>query len=143
MKKLNNFIQEKLNLNSNNIVNNDKIKLDNTIKSILKHFFIDEENDMANCIRDWVNKYKITEVFYYANWEVIDQARESGISEKILKDFRTDSELIMYCLDEIDNCKKIFNDEIFDIYANDKIIGYLAPDGGVYATKDKIIIKKH
>ena len=139
MKTLNDFISEKLSLNSNKIINQDKLSRNEIAKSILDHFGIDDESDeWRHYIHDWVEKNNISQVFYYADWDVLDNAREAEIPEKIISDFNSGSEELIACQDELENCKTLVSDGTLSIQANKNMIAYVADDGAAYAVRCEI-----
>ena len=144
MRKLNDFISEKLNINSNDIVNHKKYgETTRLIRSIMEHIGLDEFDEWRHYIRDWVNDNNVSRVFYYGKHETLYSAIRQGIiTIDLAHDFEYDSKFIDLCKDELSKCKKVieFDDdkEYASIMTNNNMLAFTYNIGTLYCTKEKI-----
>lgn len=136
MKDIKEFIIEKFKINSKNVNNN--FNYTKIINSIAKHFGFTKDEEIIEIIEKWVIDNHIQEIFYYGDIETLEEGRNAGMSEKIMKDFDTSNEAIMNCQDELEKCKDIYSEDYLTIKANENLLAFLGDYGGLYASSKKM-----
>lgn len=141
MKDIQEYIIEKLSLNSKDIVKREahtaRTKL---IRSIMDHIGLDEFDTWRKYIYDWVSDNNVSQVFYYADPETLFSAVGNGMPKDIADDFEQENRFIELCQDELDRCKELVNDttEPASIMANENMFAFVSNLGTLYCTVEKI-----
>ena len=137
MKDIKQFIIEKFKINSKNA--KDNFKYTKIINSIAEHFGFTKDEEIVEVIEKWVTDNHIQEIFYYGDIETLEEGRNAGMPEEIMEDFDTSNEAIMNCQEELEKCEDIYDEDSFNIKANENLLAFLGDYGGLYASKKKMI----
>jgi len=143
MKTLNNFIIEKLKINS-------KTKLSDNVKELADEIFYvlwgftDEDPEIYEVISTWIKDNNIKEVTPVADFDALKDAAEF-LDDSTVKEYNTKNENVEECVDLLSKSKKLYHkNEVginLDIYGCDKIICVSGYYGTLYCA-DSNIIKK-
>jgi len=136
MKDIKQFIIEKFKINSKNAKND--LNYTKIINSIAEHFGFTKDEDIIEVIETWVIDNHIQEIFYYGDDETLEEGRNAGMPEEIMKDFDTSNEAIMNCQEELEKCEDIYDEDSFNIKGNENLLAFLGDYGGLYASKKKM-----
>ena len=136
MKHLNVFIIEKFKLNSNNAKSNKYNK--ELIEDIITHFGLEKDDEINKHIEEWVIDNQVNKLFYYGDLEVLEEGRNAGMSDDILKDFNSDYNNIEACQIELEKCKEVYDKDFLTIKVNKKMLAFLSDLGGLYVTNKEI-----
>jgi len=136
MKDLNNFIQEKLKINSKTQINN----TEEICKYIYNNLWgiTDEDKEMYSAIEKWVKDNDVNEVFPIANQESLNDASEF-IDDDIIKQYKSDMKSVEDCESELEKAENIYHHsergENIDIMCTDNMIAILGWYGTLYCVK--------
>ena len=138
MKSINNFIIEKLKINSNTKINNELVE-----DIFYKYWgFVDEEKEIINVISQWVNDNNIEDVKPIADKETL--AELDGIVDDSVK-FDSDETLVEKCQKYLEKSKSLYvshnRGENIDIMGCEEMICILDWYGAIYCVNSKITNK--
>lgn len=138
MKNINQYITEKLKIDSN-IKDNSGI-----VSEILTYWGIDEDDkDIFDVIQKWVNKNNVNEVYPVISDTSFEDAKEF-LSNEVLKQYSKDEKDIDKCYDILEQMTQLneyhlYNHhdrgEVFDIYGNSEMICITGWYGALYCLK--------
>lgn len=133
MKTLNNFILEKLKVNS-------KTNLQSALlDEILEYWGLhDEEDEIDDAINQWINDNNVNEVIPIASYISLSDVSEF-IDDDIIKQYKSDMKSVKDCQNKFSNATNIYSydqrGEKFDIYATDDMICIIGWYGTLYCVK--------
>ena len=135
MKKINNFINEKLKVNS-------KTNLQSTLlDEILEYWGLyDEDDEINNAINQWIKDNNVNNVQYIADKETLKGVSEF-IEDNIIKQYKSDMKFVEDCEHELEKAENIYHHsgrgEKIDIEATDDMICIIGWYGTLYCVKNK------
>lgn len=136
MKNLNNFIQEKLKINSKTRINN----TEEICKYIYNNLWgiTDEDKEMYSAIEKWVKDNDVNEVIPIVHPESLNDVSEF-IDDDIIKQYKSDMKSVEDCEQELEKAENIYHHsgrgENIDIMCTDNMIAILGWYGTLYCVK--------
>ena len=136
MKNLNNFIQEKLKINSKTQINN----TEEICKYIYNNLWgiTDENKEMYSAIEKWVKDNDVNEVIPIVHPESLNDISEF-IDDDIIKQYKSDMKSVEDCEQELEKAENIYHysgrGENIDIMCTDNMIAILGWYGTLYCVK--------
>lgn len=133
MEKINNFINEKLKVNS-------KTNLQSTLlDEILEYWGLyDEDDEINNAINQWIKDNNVNNVQYIADKETLRGVSEF-MDDDIIKQYKSDIKFVEYCEYELEKAENIYHHsgrgENIDIMCTDNMIAILGWYGTLYCVK--------
>ena len=128
MENLNNYIQEKLKINS-------KTKVNTLLDRVISLLVIPEsiQNKVTDKINDWINgnlphnKKKIEGVVPIAYPITIEILIDNGVNKEITDEYAKNNPLenCEMCEDEYNNSYLLYNDEMYEIRYNESILTFI------------------
>ena len=134
MKDLNNFIIEKLKINSNTKIN------DELVEDIFYKYlgFADENKEIINVISKWVKDNDVNEVIPIADQESLNDASEF-MDDYIIKQYKSNMKSVEDCEHELEKAENIYHysarGENIDIMATNNMIAIIGWYGTLYCVK--------
>jgi hypothetical protein len=134
MKDIHEYIIERFRISSKTVNKVNK----NLVKDILEHFSLNEDDSWNEYIENWIVKNDVQNVYYVGDPETLEEGKDAGMPENIIKDFDTNIELIEKCQEELEKCKSVFDPDNpgLTMEFSDKMIAYLSSTGGLYVWKN-------
>ena len=134
MKSINNFIIEKLKINSNTKINNELVE-----DIFYKYLgFADENKEIINVISKWVKDNDVNEVIPIADQESLNDASEF-MDDYIIKQYKSDMKSVEGCEHELEKAENIYHysarGENIDIMATNNMIAIIGWYGTLYCVK--------
>ena len=138
MKSINNFIIEKLKINSNTKITNELVE-----DIFYKYWgFADEEKEIINVISQWIKDNNIEDVKPIADKETLSEL--DGIVDDSVK-FDSNEKLVEKCQKYLENSTPLYTShergENIDIMGCEEMICILGWYGTIYCVNSKIINK--
>ena len=133
MKKINNFIQEKLTVNS-------KTNIQSTVfEEILEYWGLKyEKKEINDAIKKWIKDNNVNDVEFIADKETLKKASEF-LSDEVLELYKLDTTSVNNAHDELEGGEFIYHhsgiDDNIDIMANNNVIAIIGWYGILYCVK--------
>jgi hypothetical protein len=133
MKKINNFIQEKLKVNS-------KTNVQSTVfEEILEYWGLKyEKKEINDAIKKWIKDNNVNDVEFIADKVTLKNASEF-LSDEVLELYKLDKKSVNNAYDELECGEFIYHhsgiDDNIDIMANNNVIAIIGWYGILYCVK--------
>ena len=139
MKQLNNYILEKLKVNSKTQISNEI-----TEQIFYKYWgFTDEDKEILDIISTWVKNNGINDIIPIADSDAIADA--DFLDDSVIKEYNTDYKNVEECLTLLRNSERVYHKkergEELDIYSSNELICIVGYYGTLYCVDSKIINK--